>query len=212
MKQITLKNINKKIDNNPILKNVNISINEGSLVFIKGKNGSGKTSLIKILSLINKPDSGHLLIDNLDVSILKKKQIKYIRKQEISVIEEDTTLIDELSIYDNIRISKLLTKNNFNIKKALSYFFKKDILKKLPKDLSYSEKKIIILIRALAKKPKLLLCDTSFEGLDQKCINKILKLFKDIINKEKAIIIITGYNNLFSKNCDVLIDLGKQKK
>ena len=144
-----------------IFQKQNIKINDGDFVIITGASGSGKSSLLKILSGLQKPTSGTVFWNNEDLYNLPDTKLSHLRLKESGFVYQDFMLIEELNGYDNIALVQNLI-NDIN-RNAINEIIKKlkieSLMKKYPKVLSGGEKQKISIARALANMPKIIFCD-----------------------------------------------------
>ncbi|QZO77048.1 ATP-binding cassette domain-containing protein [Helcococcus kunzii] len=102
--------VTKGLDNLQVLKDIDFSVNKGDYISIMGTSGVGKTTLLNIIGLIEKFDSGTYLFDNMDVTKLSENELAKIRGKRIGYVFQDYFLLDELTVYDNIYVSLILEK------------------------------------------------------------------------------------------------------
>ena len=174
-----------------LFENVNFNINDGEFVIITGTSGSGKTILLKILSGMQKPNSGIVLWDNVDIYTLKTNQLSSLRLNESGFIYQDFMLIDELNAYDNIILPSKLN-NSFDkgyIDELIQKFNILHLLKKYPNVLSGGEKQRVAIVRSLVNRPKVLFCDEPTGALDYKATIEIMEFLK-ALNEELGITIV----------------------
>lgn len=174
-----------------IFKKQNIRINDGDFVIITGASGSGKSSLLKILSGLQKPTAGTVFWDDEDLYRLPDTKLSHLRLKESGFVYQDFMLIDELNAYDNIALVQNLI-NDIN-RKVINDIIKKlkieSLLKKYPKVLSGGEKQKISIARSLANMPKIIFCDEPTGSLDYKSSKEIMDLLA-FLNKEYLITIV----------------------
>lgn len=174
-----------------IFEKQNIKINDGDFVIITGASGSGKSSLLKILSGLQKPTSGTVFWNNEDLYNLPDTKLSHLRLKESGFVYQDFMLIEELNGYDNIALVQNLI-NDIN-RNAINEIIKKlkieSLMKKYPKVLSGGEKQKISIARALANMPKIIFCDEPTGSLDYKSSKEIMDLLA-FLNKEYSITIV----------------------
>ena len=195
---IELRNINKKYsDGTDILNNVNLTLPDKGLVFLKGRSGSGKTSLLNLLSGLSKPSSGEIIYNGKSISNYRD----YFKK-EISYFTQDYNLISFLNVEDNIFF------NNFKRKKDSNDIIKKlgidGILKNSILSISGGEAKRVQLAKCLCKESNVILCDEPLNSLDRTSSIHVMDLLKDI--SKSKLVIITGHNvQIISKYADRIV-------
>lgn len=174
-----------------IFEKQNIKINDGDFVIITGASGSGKSSLLKILSGLQKPTSGTVFWNNEDLYNLPDTKLSHLRLKESGFVYQDFMLIEELNGYDNIAlVQNLINDINRNVINEIIKKLKiESLMKKYPKVLSGGEKQKISIARALANMPKIIFCDEPTGSLDYKSSKEIMDLLA-ILNKEYSITIV----------------------
>ena len=195
---IELKHISKwfSIGGRPsfILKDINLTINEGEFVSIMGPSGSGKSTLLNIIGMLDKPDEGIYQFGGQSVFELKEKHRSELYKKNIGFIFQAYHLIDELTVYENIETPLLYQNVKSNDRKAMvsdmldkfNIVGKKDLF---PNQLSGGQQQLVGIVRALIAKPKLLLADEPTGNLNSKQGEDIMELFQKI-NREEGVTII----------------------
>lgn len=179
---------------NFVLKDINLTINEGEFVSIMGPSGSGKSTLLHILGLLDEPDEGSYRFLGEDVLRLKERQRSALYKEHIGFVFQAYHLIDELTVYENIETPLIYKNLKGSERKAIvadlldrfAIVGKKDLF---PAQLSGGQQQLVGIARALATKPKLLLADEPTGNLNSKQGEEIMDLFKQL-NKEDGVTII----------------------
>ena len=192
---ITAKNIKCEYKNGDkiqvLFEDASFTINDGDFAIITGASGSGKSSLLKILSGTMKPTSGKVYWDDTELYSLKEAELNNMRITESSFVYQDFMLINELKAYDNILLVQHLSKkiDNQLVQSIINDLAIQGLMDKYPKVLSGGEKQKVAIARALANNPKVLFCDEPTGSLDYKSTIQIMDiLFK--LNKEQGITII----------------------
>ena len=201
-KIVELKNINKiyktKVENIHILKNVNLSFNKGDFISIQGKSGSGKTSLLNILRLLDEPTNGEIYIGGEKIHYGNEKSKTAIRNKKIGFVFQFHYLLNEFTALENVMIPALVNKNiNKNeakkkAKELLNLVGLSKRTKHKPMELSGGEKQRVAIARAMINDPDIILADEPTGNLDMETSNMINQLFMKI-NRERnqSIIIVT---------------------
>lgn len=197
---IVLKNIYKKYRSNKyVLKDINLNFSEKGLVCILGESGSGKTSLLNIISGLDEPTKGEVYIDRVNINKLIKDNNLY--NQYISFIFQNYNLISNLSINDNIMLLK--NKKEDTLLKKLKIFNKKN---SKVSDLSGGQKQRVAIARALSQNNKIIICDEPTGALDSKNSKTIMEILKKI-SKTKLVIMVTHNIDIASTYADRIITL-----
>ncbi len=175
------------------LNDINLTIEEGSIYGIIGHSGAGKSTLIRCLNLLEKPDSGSVMIDNIDLTKLSNRELMLARRK-IGMIFQHFNLLSSQTVYNNIAFPlRLLSMSEAAIEKRVSELL--DLVDiqahrdKYPAQLSGGQKQRVGIARAIANKPKVLLCDEATSALDPQTTQSILELLVDI-NRELGLTIV----------------------
>ena len=208
-------NINKTLNNNKILTNVNISINEGEIISVVGPSGAGKTTLINILSTLSKPDKTNdcsIYIDNYDILNSSNNNLSKFRNEKIGFIFQFHELLPEFTSIENIILPNLIKgftkiESYENAKKLLDKIGLKDKANLYPSQLSGGEKQRVAVARALINNPKIVFADEPTGNLDSKNANELNKLFFELRKKFNNTFVIVTHNEEFANKSDRKIKL-----
>ena len=178
------------------LKNVNFTVEAGEYVAIMVESGSGKTTLLNILASLDKPTSGSVILDGMDVSSIKEADIAKFRRENLGFVFQDFNLLDTFSNEDNIYLPLVLagkqyaemSKRIVPIAKTLGIT---DILKKYPYEISGGQRQRVAVARALITEPKIILADEPTGALDSRATDELLRLFSEINNSGQTILMVT---------------------
>ena len=188
---------NGKLDEIKVLKDLNFSIEEQEFVGIMGKSGCGKTTLLKVLGLIDSPTEGTMYFKGMNTTELWKDELSDIRRRELGFVFQDFYLMESLSVRENIMLPMILDKAD--AAKCMEYseiyanrFGISHLMEKAPYELSGGEKQRVAICRALINNPELILADEPTGNLDSKS-GKIVIEELETINEElgKTIIMVT---------------------
>jgi len=215
MELISMKSITRFYGKNEnrvnALRSINLSINAGELVAIVGRSGSGKTTLLNILGCLDSPDSGEYLIDKIDTSKLKPRELANIRNKKFGFIVQNFALLDDYTVYENIKIpldysnTKIKNKKQ-KIKEILKTLGIEDKLNKYPTELSGGQCQRVSIARALINNPEIILADEPTGALDREMGQQVIDIFKEINKENKTIIIVTHDTNIAAQ-CDRIITI-----
>ena len=201
-KVIELKNINKiyktKVEEIHILKDISLTFNKGDFVSIQGKSGSGKTSLLNIVGLLDEPTNGEIIIHGEKVDYKNENMKNIIRNEKIGFVFQFHYLLNEFTALENVMMPSLINKNMTHekvkkkAKELLSLVNLSNRTKHKPMELSGGEKQRVAIARAMMNDPDIILADEPTGNLDTETSNIINDLFIKI-NKERqqSIIIVT---------------------
>lgn len=187
-----------------ILNNVSLKLNKGDFIYIIGKTGSGKSSLLKTLYSDIPLKMGKIIIDGDEIKKIKKSQLPYLRRK-IGIVFQDFQLFQDRNAYENIKFVMDSTGwiDKTKINDRINYLLEKvglaNKLKNYPYELSGGEQQRLVIARALVNEPKLIIADEPTGNLDPEIAENILKLLIDINNSGTTIIMSTHNYNLIKK-------------
>ena len=218
MKNILLaKNISKSFNETKVLKEINLSINQGEIISISGPSGAGKTTLLNILGTIETPDDNNdskLMIFERDIFGLNDKELSNFRNKNIGFVFQFHELLPEFTCLENVCLPAWIGKNS-NIKERAISLFKElgliDKLDKKPATLSGGERQRVSVARALINNPKIILADEPSGNLDSKNSEILYDIFFDLRKKINCTFIIVTHNQSLAKKADrqIVINDGK---
>ncbi|MGY8750480.1 MAG: ABC transporter ATP-binding protein [Fidelibacterota bacterium] len=195
------KNISKSFKNGKknlsVFKNINLVINSRDLITIMGPSGAGKSTLLNILGTLDKPDSGKLLINGKDVSLLSSTEISKVRNEQLGFVFQFHHLLPEFTAIENVLIPNQIKGESGNIHKGrdlLTYMGLEKRFNHFPSQLSGGERLRVAVVRALMNDPKIVMADEPTGNLDKLNADKLINLFKKINNDFNQAIIITTHN------------------
>ena len=179
-----LKDVCYSADGNQILKQINLSINQGEIFVIMGLSGAGKSTILRLLNGLIRPNSGAVIVDGKDISRASEKELTQIRRQ-VGMVFQSAALFDSLTVAENVSFAwrkEKITKAELanRVKETLALVGLSGIENKMPAELSGGMQKRVGLARAIAMKPQAILYDEPTSGLDPMTSNTILKLIKDL--------------------------------
>ena len=197
-------------------KDVNLKIEDGDIFGIIGFSGAGKSTLVRCINLLERPTSGKVLIDGVDITQLKEAELRKIRKK-IGMIFQHFNLMRSRTVYQNIAYplkGSKLTKAQMDkkVKDLLELVGLSEKLNAYPSELSGGQKQRVAIARALANDPKVLLCDEATSALDPQTTSSILKLLKEVNQKLGiTIVLITHEMAVIKEICNrvAVMELGK---
>ena len=208
---ITVKNVTKEYKTgNQVLKaanNLNFTIDQGELVVILGPSGSGKSTLLNLLGGLDKPTTGEIIIDDENISAFSDKALTRYRAKEIGFIFQFYNLIPNLTACENIEIVNDIVDKNINGKEILNQVGLSQHANKFPSELSGGEQQRVSIARAIAKKPKMLLCDEPTGALDSNTGKIIIELLVNLCETENTTVIIVTHNSEFAKVANKVIHI-----
>ena len=178
------------------LKNVNFTVEAGEFVAIMGESGSGKTTLLNILAAIDKPTSGSVILDGMELTRIKDSAISAFRRDNLGFVFQQFNLLDTFTIEDNIYLPLVLSGTDHKSMRArltpiASRLGISAILGKYPYEVSGGQKQRAAVARALITNPKLILADEPTGALDSKSTDELLSMFTDVNSLGQTILMVT---------------------
>lgn len=191
---IELKDVRKSFGKNEVLKGINLRIEKGEVVVIIGPSGSGKSTVLRTMNYLEEPTSGHVIVDNMDLS--DKKKLNEVRT-EVGMVFQNFNLFPHMTVLDNLTLAQI------NVRKT-SKKDAEDIALKLlervgladkanmyPDSLSGGQKQRVAIARALAMKPKVMLFDEPTSALDPEMVREVLDVMKSLADEGMTMVIVT---------------------
>ena len=178
-----------------VLKDINLQIDEGSIITIKGPSGSGKSTLLSIIGTLDNADSGELLING--ISIQENTNIDKLRNKSIGFVFQFHNLISELTLEENVSLPKMIAKEQWDkdeLIELFEYFDLKDRMNSFPNDLSGGEKQRVAVMRAVINNPSIIIADEPTGNLDKENALKMMSLFQKLNTEKKLTIIIATHD------------------
>lgn len=210
-KIVEIKNLSKtyKVGENEFkaLDNIDLSIERGEFVVILGPSGAGKSTLLNLIGGMDTPTKGTIKIDGEDISKYNENQLSEYRAENIGFIFQFYNILPTLTVLENVELVKDVVKHGKDSNEAIEAVGLQKHKNKFPNQLSGGEQQRVSIARAIAKDPKLLLCDEPTGALDSKTGVEVLKLLKkqcDGNNGANTVIIVT-HNSLFADIADTVI-------
>lgn len=206
MKYLLFNNITFRYDKENILENYTFNVDKYEILLIKGKSGIGKSTILNLIAGFEKPCSGEILLDGVDITNEK------IEKRNIGYLFQEYALFPHLNVYQNISygISHLNKKEiEKRVSELLDIVQMKGFEKRYPNDLSGGEKQRIALARSLANRPKLLLLDEPFSSLNEELKDKLRIDLKNILKSQKITAIIVSHDSDDKVIADRVIEIKK---
>ena len=199
-KLIDLRNINKTYRNGDqelkVLKNINLTVEEGEFVAIMGPSGSGKSTLMNIIGKLDRPSTGEYFLENEDVANLGDKKLAKVRNNQIGFVFQQFFLLSKLNALQNVELPLIYAGVSQGSRKNLAkqYLEKVDLgtrMTHLPSELSGGQKQRVAIARALVNNPSIILADEPTGALDTKTGEQIMELLTELNAEGKTIIMVT---------------------
>ena len=209
---IDIKNITKSFGSLQVLKGIDLHINKGEIVSIVGPSGAGKTTLLQIIGTLDKPDSGSIVIDGIDVSNLSKAKLSDFRNRHLGFVFQFHQLLPEFTALENIMIPAFIAGTSQSEAKErsmelLKFMGLEDRAGHKPNELSGGEKQRVAVARALVNKPAVILADEPSGSLDSKNKAELHQLFFDLRDKFGQTFVIVTHDESLAATTDRTIHM-----
>ena len=209
---IQLHDIRKSFGSLEVLKGIDLTINRGEIVSIVGPSGAGKTTLLQIIGTLDRPDSGRVLFDGIDVSIYQERQLSAFRKSHIGFVFQFHQLLPEFSAVENVMMPALIQGSSMNdarrrAMEMLDYLHLTDRATHKPAELSGGEKQRVAVARALVNHPQVILADEPSGSLDTHNKEELHRLFFDLRQELGQTFIIITHDEALAASTDRTIRL-----
>ena len=187
------------------LDGADFSVKKGELAVILGSSGAGKTTALNILGGMDTPTTGAVWVDGKDIAKYKKKELTGYRRTDIGFVFQFYNLVPNLTALENVELAAQVCKNSLDASKTLEKVGLGERMGNFPSQLSGGEQQRVSIARALAKNPKLLLCDEPTGALDYNTGKQILQLLQDTCRKDNITVILITHNSALAPMADRLI-------
>lgn len=197
-------NVVKAIDD------INFDVFEGEFIGVMGPSGSGKTTLLNMIATIDEVSSGHIYIDNKDVTEISQKDLARFRRENLGFIFQDFNLLDTLTIHENIALALTINrckKSDIDekVNKVACTLGIEDILTKYPYEVSGGQKQRCACARALITNPKLILADEPTGALDSRSAQMLIEMLSDLNKELRATILMVTHDSFTASYCDRIL-------
>lgn len=187
------------------LRNASFTIDKGEIVVIVGQSGAGKTTLLNILGGMDTLTSGKVLLEGEEISAYRGKQLARYRREEIGFVFQFYNLIPNLTALENVELAAQIVKDSIPAEEVLRQVGLGERMSNFPAQLSGGEQQRVSIARALAKNPKLLLCDEPTGALDDQTGRTILQLLQDTCRQKGVTVIVITHNSALTPMADRVI-------
>lgn len=193
------------------LSDVSFSLDEGKFVVILGPSGAGKSTILNLLGGLDSPTDGTVTVAGKDISTLTDNELADYRASSVGFVFQFYNLLPTLTVLENVALVKEISKNSLDPEKMIAEVGLSDHLQNFPSELSGGEQQRVSIARAIAKNPKILLCDEPTGALDSETGVMVLKLLLKMAKEYKKTIVIVTHNQNIAKMADVVIKVKNGK-
>ena len=190
---------------------VSFAINEGEFAVVVGQSGAGKTTILNILGGIDNCSKGRIFVGGREISRLRGKELAAYRRYDIGFVFQFYNLIPNLTAKENVELAAQICSNPLDSETALDSVGLLERANNFPAQLSGGEQQRVSIARALAKRPKLLLCDEPTGALDYNTGRQILKLLQETCRKDKMTVVLITHNGAITPMADHIIRMKSGK-
>lgn len=187
------------------LDDVTFSLEEGKLIVILGPSGAGKSTLLNLLGGLDSPTSGSIVVDGRDISALSSDELADYRAAVVGFVFQFYNLIPTLTVYENVALVREISGGGTDAEEMIAEVGLSDHKNNFPAQLSGGEQQRVSIARALAKDPKILLCDEPTGALDSETGVMVLRLLLSMAKKHGKTIVIVTHNQSIAKIADVVV-------
>ena len=188
-------------------RDVNFEIEKGELVIILGTSGAGKSTLLNVLGGMDVFDEGEVIIDGTDIAGFNDRKRTDYRRNNIGFVFQFYNLVANLTAKENVELAVEIVSDSLDPVKVLTEVGLKDRIDNFPAQLSGGEQQRVSIARAVAKQPKLLLCDEPTGALDYETGKQVLKILQDMSKKSGATVVIVTHNSSLAPIADRVIHM-----
>ena len=190
---------------------IDFQIEKGEFAVVVGPSGAGKTTVLNILGGMDTCDEGKIIIDKTDISKFNNKQLTKYRRHDVGFVFQFYNLVQNLTAKENVELATQISKNSLDVDKTLELVGLEDRKDNFPSQLSGGEQQRVSIARAIAKNPKLLLCDEPTGALDYNTGKQVLKTLQDTCRNTGTTVIVITHNSAIAQMADRVIKINDAK-
>ena len=215
MSYIKIKDLYKKykVGETEVIANngISFSIEKGEFVVILGPSGAGKSTVLNILGGMDSCDKGDVIVDELNISKFNNKELTKYRRDDVGFVFQFYNLVQNLTAKENVELATQISQNALDVDKTLELVGLNNRKDNFPSQLSGGEQQRVSIARAVAKNPKLLLCDEPTGALDYNTGKQVLKTLQDTCRKMGTTVIVITHNSAIAQMADRVIKINDAK-
>lgn len=187
------------------LDGVDLELEKGKFVVILGPSGAGKSTLLNLIGGMDSPTDGTIFVDGKDISGYNEDALSYYRAEAVGFIFQFYNILPTLTVLENVELVKDIAKNTMDAHEAIAKVGLSQHENKFPSQLSGGEQQRVSIARAVAKNPKILLCDEPTGALDSTTGVEVLQLLMEQCRKSGTTVIVVTHNSLFADIADTVV-------
>ncbi len=215
MSFVSMKNVYKRYKMGEVTitasDGINFEIEKGEFVVITGASGAGKTTVLNLLGGMDTCDEGEIMVDDVDIAKMTTKQLTKYRRHDIGFVFQFYNLVQNLTALENVELAAQISKDFRDPKETLNLVGLSERMNNFPAQLSGGEQQRVSIARALAKSPKLLLCDEPTGALDYNTGKTILKLLQTTCRETGTTVVVITHNSAITPMADRVIKIKNSK-
>jgi putative ABC transport system ATP-binding protein len=192
-------------------EDLNFEIEKNEFAVILGASGAGKSTFLNILGGMDRPTKGNLFVDGKDISKLSDRELTNYRRYDMGFVFQFYNLIPNLTALENVELATQIVEHAKDPEEVLKAVGLKDRMNNFPSQLSGGEQQRVSIARAIAKSPKLLLCDEPTGALDYNTGKQILKMLQDLTKTTDTTVVVITHNSAIKNSADRLIEMSDAK-
>lgn len=211
---LQLENVATRYGRGPeILHDINLGVRRGDFFFVMGPTGAGKTSLLRVLGLMQPPSRGRVLMFDRDVAEMSRDEVTGLRRR-LGMVFQDFRLLDHLSAFDNVALPLRINGGQDEqigsfVPEMLAWLGLSEVIDAKPPNLSMGQRQLVAIARAVVTRPNLLLCDEPTSNIDSKLSRRLMHLFTQLSKLGTAIVISTHYEELVARYPHPVVHMAK---
>ena len=190
---------------------ISFQVEKGEFVVVVGPSGAGKTTVLNILGGMDNCDEGQIIIDGVDIAKFNKKQLTNYRRYDVGFVFQFYNLVQNLTAKENVELATQISKDALDVDETLELVGLGHRKNNFPSQLSGGEQQRVSIARAIAKNPKLLLCDEPTGALDYKTGKQVLKTLQDTCKRTQTTVIVITHNSALAPMADRVIHIRDAK-
>ncbi|WP_337899356.1 ABC transporter ATP-binding protein [Mesomycoplasma ovipneumoniae] len=197
-----------------VFSDISFSIAEGDFAILNGKSGSGKSTILNLMSGLDRATEGDIVVDSVNLAYLKNSELTKFRRQKVSFIFQSYNLLGNINGYDNVQVGAYLQGDKtklLDIQDLFTEFELDDIKFKFPSQMSGGQQQRISILRALVKNAKIIFADEPTGALDENNTNIVLRILKYINKKYKTTIVMVSHDPQMEPLADLIIKINNGK-
>lgn len=190
-----------------VSKNITLHIQRGEFAILLGESGTGKSTILNIISGLETVDQGQVIVNDVDISHYTQNQLADFRKENLGFVFQTYNLIPNLTVRENVELIAKMKKDSLDVEEVLEQVGLTHRLNSFPNQLSGGEQQRVSIARALVKKPKILLCDEPTGALDNQTSHEILTMLQNLPEQYDTTVLMVTHNRAIMEMANVIVEV-----